>query len=390
MSDPNALVSWYRLDEASGGALDVTGRNPGTYQGGVTRGGAAGITLNGSTGYVSVPDAASLDLGDTWALAAIVKVGALGAVRALVSKGQAGPYMRINATGNVELWDSGVQLLATSSTALVAGTTYVVVGMKTGASARICINGGVQTFSPSHTSANTALPLTIGRDTAAAGTGRDFSNATILEAGVFGAYFAGPIVVPLVTASPAIAFCPMPDLATTYVDPGAMGTIYGQLPVFACHGGSALTTLHALVVHGPDVLLDADVALASDYTYPVRFPLLPLGSIVNGATLDVTLTGGSVTQPTVVTLQIVCAFGLTRFTPNISLGDGITSLAAVPTPVPSNPADQVAVFYRACSGPGPTDYAAGSSWTTNLASAQAQLPARGAYLGVQAQIVRAS
>ncbi len=77
---PN-LVSWWKLDETSGTtAADSKGSNPGTYTGGYTlnqtgMGNAGvGVLLNGSTGYITVPTSASLEITGAFSIEALVKM----------------------------------------------------------------------------------------------------------------------------------------------------------------------------------------------------------------------------------------------------------------------------------------------------------------------------
>lgn len=78
------LKGFWRFNEASGAtAEDLVGTNDGTYNGTITQGvtgpvpgdpTSKGITLDGSTGYVSIPDHADIDLGDgPWTIAMRVK-----------------------------------------------------------------------------------------------------------------------------------------------------------------------------------------------------------------------------------------------------------------------------------------------------------------------------
>src|SRR5436305_386267 len=69
------LVGYWRLGEATGtAACDAAGGDNGTYSGGFTLGRPGAIAsdantaaaFNGSTGYVSVPAATGLDVGDTF------------------------------------------------------------------------------------------------------------------------------------------------------------------------------------------------------------------------------------------------------------------------------------------------------------------------------------
>src|SRR5207248_6422076 len=75
------LVSYWRLGESAGtSACDSYGANAGAYQGGYTLGAVGAISgdpdtavnLDGSSGTVSVPHSASLDVGDDFTVEAWV------------------------------------------------------------------------------------------------------------------------------------------------------------------------------------------------------------------------------------------------------------------------------------------------------------------------------
>src|SRR4051794_24888935 len=78
----SGLAAYWRLGETSGTlACDATGVNSGAYQGGYSLGSPGAIagdsntavSLDGSTGQVSVPDSSSLDTGDAFSIEAWVK-----------------------------------------------------------------------------------------------------------------------------------------------------------------------------------------------------------------------------------------------------------------------------------------------------------------------------
>ena len=114
---PPGIVSWW---QGEGNAQDATGANPGVIQGGVTFGPGEvgqGFYLDGSTGYVDVPDSASLQ-----AIATTVSVEMWAEPKVLQSSGVAYLYARrdpltsesfsvyLNAQGTL-----GVLLRTTSS-----------------------------------------------------------------------------------------------------------------------------------------------------------------------------------------------------------------------------------------------------------------------------------
>ena len=115
----NGLVAAYAFDEGSGTtAADVSGKgNIGTISNATwTSGGKYGsaLSFNGTSAYVSVPDAASLDLSNQLTLEAWVKPTALSGWEAIVNKEQ---------PGNITYG-----LFANSATSQPAGIIYPVGG----------------------------------------------------------------------------------------------------------------------------------------------------------------------------------------------------------------------------------------------------------------------
>jgi PKD repeat protein len=116
-------VSYWRLGEASGSvATDQLGRNPGTYKPGTTLGtpGAlpadadAAVSFNGSSGYVSVGNATSLNPTDNFSVEAWAKLAApSGTTQAVVHKG--------GSTGNA-VWQYRISLTSANKW---RGTVYV-------------------------------------------------------------------------------------------------------------------------------------------------------------------------------------------------------------------------------------------------------------------------
>jgi hypothetical protein len=110
-TDTPAPISWWPLGESAGPtAVDRMGLNPGTYHGSPTLGvpgsiaGAADTGYTGATGsdYVLVPDSASLDVGASISIEAIIKTSALGA-----SGGSAEMIAAKGGQGAVWLQESG-------------------------------------------------------------------------------------------------------------------------------------------------------------------------------------------------------------------------------------------------------------------------------------------
>lgn len=168
---------YWRLGEPSGaGANDDSARgNRGTYANGValrvtgalegsadTNGGAR---FDGADDHVSVPDRASLDLGDSLTIEAWVRRDASGVAGHIVQKGNGGYGLRVGADERVTLVKSSVKDLARSGMAISAdGAYHHVVAAKSGATARVYVDG-VDVTVPvgSATIVDTSAPLQIGR-----------------------------------------------------------------------------------------------------------------------------------------------------------------------------------------------------------------------------------
>jgi hypothetical protein len=125
------LVGYWRLDELAGIlAADSAGANDGTYTNGPTLGVAGSLTGarsrdagNPAAGFqaashqqVVVPDDASLDLGDTFTLLALVKPyeAGMGTVRGIIAKGVGAYYLRLGEEDSLELLKQGVKPIAST------------------------------------------------------------------------------------------------------------------------------------------------------------------------------------------------------------------------------------------------------------------------------------
>jgi PKD repeat protein len=188
-------VSHWRLGETSGSvAADQMGRNPGTYKAGATLGAPGAlpadpdpaVALNGSTGYISVPNAATLNPTDNFSVEAWARPVALsGITQAVVHKG--------GSTGN-SVWQYRIGLTSGNKW---RGTVYV------GTNAITVTDPGTPTVTAwTHlvmTASQSRLILYVnGRSVATASfTGAVNTNAGILAIGRTGAassdYFRGSI-----------------------------------------------------------------------------------------------------------------------------------------------------------------------------------------------------
>jgi hypothetical protein len=165
-------ISYWRLNEATpgtGACADDMGANAGTYvasptggvTGAITNDTNKAVTFNGTTQNATVPDSASLDLGDVFTIEAWISKSGTG-YRAIVSKGTNAYYLRLNPDDTLSLLKDNVAVLATS-TATVGTGFHHVVATKNGAAIYIYLDGTDVTGAVANeTCSNTALVLTIG------------------------------------------------------------------------------------------------------------------------------------------------------------------------------------------------------------------------------------
>jgi Concanavalin A-like lectin/glucanases superfamily len=406
MANEQNATSWWRLNETAGAdALDMRGVNNGTYNGGVVQGGAAGATFDGATGYVSIPDSATLDnaVADSWWIAARVTRGALGANRTIMSKGNGGWNLRLDATGKPQLVKSNVAVLVQAPAAIDANPHVIAASKTSGSNLLKLFVDGVLVASATPAAGAmpvaTNLPLTIGCDAFSAGGRQEFWNGVISGVGFSQLPLVGPIVEPCGSAiggGPGVVFLPMPAFLTAFRDPAAVNTT--TVPV----------VLEIVVLHGATpqvgncaVQLQATGGGGSGTVYlnvslPVVNGIASTGFNVQYRDADVNLTGtisanngGAVI--TTWNANLRASFAIARVAPNVELGDGVSGLAVSSAMATlAKPIDAASIWYRAMTGPAATDYAPGSAWTTDLATAAGFLPATGAHIGVQFQLVRAT
>jgi uncharacterized repeat protein (TIGR01451 family) len=181
---------YWRLGEASGNALDSSGNaNHLSPTGTMTRDVAGAVTPDDGAvtfggGYLSGPDAASLDLGDTFTLEAwVVRGTAGGSPRGIVSKGHNAYYMRMLSNGQLNLLRANVAEVAESSVPIPATGWHHVLATKSGGTDHLYIDGvDVTVNTGSSTFPDTAGRLTIG---ALDGTPSDPANGSIDEVAVY-------------------------------------------------------------------------------------------------------------------------------------------------------------------------------------------------------------
>jgi hypothetical protein len=143
-------VAYWRLDDAGITASDLSGNgNPGTLNGGVTTGVAGailsdpsdhGMSLDGATGYISVPTAAVLHPGDTFSLECWFKYAA-GNVTLIV--GGVGDYnIAVNGNGALLFQKDFTAVLAVSANGYNDGAWHHAVWAKAGVGNAFYIDGG--------------------------------------------------------------------------------------------------------------------------------------------------------------------------------------------------------------------------------------------------------
>ena len=188
------LVSYWRLGEASGTtAADSKGPNAGTYTGGYTLGvpgaiagdGNTAVSLDGSSGYVSVPSSSSLTFGDNVSVEAWVKRGAVSttADQVIASKQNGSWVLMLNSSNALVLRRSGVADVV-ASTLKLADTSawHYVAATKSGGDVHLYIDGQDVTGTVSNqTMVDNTLPLAIGES-----AGGAFFQGAVDEIAVYG------------------------------------------------------------------------------------------------------------------------------------------------------------------------------------------------------------
>lgn len=144
-------ISYWSLDETSGSvAADTMTRNPGSYSGGYTLGlpGALGVDgdtsvlLDGSTGFVSVPAATSLNLGDgPLTLEAWVKRTGSNRQDTIIHKGTGAYQLRFDTLNRLVLAKANTADIAASNVSVTDSNWHHCVATKDGTSVHIYLDG---------------------------------------------------------------------------------------------------------------------------------------------------------------------------------------------------------------------------------------------------------
>ncbi len=192
----DAPVSWWRLGESSGtAAADQSAVNPGVYANGTTLGASSllpgepantAVALDGVKGAVKVASSTSLNLTSPFSLEAWIKpskLPAAGSFASVLSKAESYSLQFNGPRLEFTVIQSGTRhRLQAPSGAIVAGSTYYVVGTYDGTTQRLYINGAqVASVTLSGPASVTANSLYLG---SWAG-GEEFLTGVIDEAAVY-------------------------------------------------------------------------------------------------------------------------------------------------------------------------------------------------------------
>lgn len=196
---PAGMVAWWPGD---GSASDIAGSNGGSVVGGVTY--AAGrvgqaFRLDGATGYVQVPDSASLRVTGQITIDAWIYPAATGGrVVDKITAGGADGYLLDTYGGVVRLIVDSHGLSGT--TAIPTGTWSHVAGVYDGTQMRVYLNGTLDgTLDTTAAIPANTLPVRIG----AASDGGSLFNGLIDEVEVFNRGLSQPEIQAIVAAGSA-------------------------------------------------------------------------------------------------------------------------------------------------------------------------------------------
>lgn len=378
-------IGWWRLGETTGTvAADDTYQGDGTYLGGLTRNGAAGVVFDGTSGRIETPTTKDVASSE-WSLIARVKAGAAGAIRTLLSKGPTGIVLRLDATNKPQVAIGGGAVLLTAPTALDAAEHVVAAmyGPRPGGTLYLYVDGGsvASIARADPIAAASTNPWTIGAYIDAAGARSAYFNGTMLDAAIWNRSW---LTTPAVAWAIPDWFYRVPSLLTTWRDPASpTAPIAVELPLNAIAAGAPMSA-NAVMVNAAPVGSSVYVAFTDSrgiFTGNAAGVLPSLSTTVRVFRPDQQVAVDMGPYVTPVT------YALPRLVPNIFLGNAASALTVALAMIAP---DQGAAFVRAASGPNATEYAPGSSWVLASQAGTIALPAAGAYLAVQLQLVRQS
>ncbi len=179
-------VSYWNFADPSGtSAVDSADSNNGTYTAGFTLGGAApfpgmsgSTAFNGSTGYVTVPDATNLHLTSSGiSIEAWIKTSS-GVAQMILAKYPAGTFtgfaLCINplgtSSGKPGMFTGATWQVATGSPSLADGYWHHVVGTYAGTAIKIYVDSVLMLSTTVASSLSNTTALTIGRNSAGSDT----------------------------------------------------------------------------------------------------------------------------------------------------------------------------------------------------------------------------
>ena len=187
-------VGYWRLAETSGYAQDETGiAGLGRYVNGVTRGVAGALAtdddlaarFDGVDDYVSIGHSSALNVGDTFSYELWIKRGTVqGKSQRLLHKGAGPAALGLGVNNKLVLLPggAGVATTATSASAITDQSWHHVVATKSGASARLYVDGiDVTTLGTDTTMTASTTSLNLARATSGSG----YTNADIDEVAVY-------------------------------------------------------------------------------------------------------------------------------------------------------------------------------------------------------------
>lgn len=205
-----AVRGCWRFDETSGTVASdsSTFLNHGTYLGGPTLGVPGrfntAVSLDGFNDSVRVPDANSLDVGDSFSLEGWIKRSSTAKSHALFNKGGGGFQLVVMNAGSgnlVYLRKANVTTIATSTAPVPADNAYHhVVATKNGTAVKIYVDGvpGTTPVSLVQVVQNTASPLQFGDGGSVPANYDEFAvyDQVLTDAQVAARYAAGAPVTP--------------------------------------------------------------------------------------------------------------------------------------------------------------------------------------------------
>src|SRR4051812_37927005 len=214
------VQGYWRLDDAAGspGACDALGTHAGSYDGDMQLGVAGALASDSDTAAnfdgigasVAVPDAAALDLGDSFSVEAWVRRLATGGSenQAIASKQNGSWVLMFNPANQLVLRKSNTGDVVASTVTLTDMTSWHHVAVtKTGTSVHLYIDGRDVTGTPTaRTMADNTLPLAIGQSSDSA-----YFDGGLDEVAVYrGALSAATIKAHYDTGHPASTTPPPP------------------------------------------------------------------------------------------------------------------------------------------------------------------------------------